>query len=110
MVITSVLFHLISLSLTFIMTVVFHAIAITDSDCSFNHEDCQSYRIFVYGVFLIGISLIAILMCLYYSIFIQIRVIGGCSKRKQNSRQFVPILPNPQYGYNNPNFNNQRQI
>ncbi|RNA19801.1 hypothetical protein BpHYR1_034066 [Brachionus plicatilis] len=109
MIISSVLLHLLSLSLTFIMTVVLHAIAIGDSDCTFDQEECLSNRLFICGIIQIGLGLVVVIMCLFYSIFIQIRVVGGCSRKSQNSRQFVPILPNPQYNYSNPNYSYQRQ-
>ena len=102
--------HLLSLTLTFCICIIFHVIAISDFKCPLDQEDCNSDKIFIAGVVLIGISTIAIIMCLYYSISIQVRLIGGFSKKnQQNYRQFVPIIPNTQYNLNNPSYSYQRQ-
>ncbi|CAF0803945.1 unnamed protein product [Brachionus calyciflorus] len=106
---TSVLSHLVTLIITFSMNVIFHAISVGIMDCTLDQDSCQNNAAFLLGIFLIGSGLLAIFMCLVFSIYVQVKVVGVCSKKNINNSPIqTRYYPNgyylPQNGFANPNF------
>lgn len=87
MIVTSVFFHLFGLVITFVITIVFHTIAMMQSDCGFTVHTCGSDLVFILSALIIAIGLICVFMCLTYAIYIQIKLVGGCSDKRMYQTQ-----------------------
>lgn len=115
MIVTSVIFHLFGLVLTFVITIVFHVIALMQSDCSLYQKSCETNLIFILTNLMIASGILSIFLCLTFSIYMQIKLVGACSDKtlsqqvefSQVQPQLQPQTLNPAnlYIHQNPNQN-----